>query len=171
MVPEDDLRMLLEINKYGFEFFYNLPVELRHRCSICYNFRLKHLNGNIILVNHQLTPLTISKSGNLLRALCVVNPAHGNQQGMACIRITNIPLVYVYLPQKKKFIPVNSQILSDREKQVLLLSLEGLKTSEIASKLNISASTIKYHKHRIYRKLNVKNMQEAAYYTSVNGLM
>ena len=90
---------------------------------------------------------------------------------MACIRITNIPLVYVYLPQKKKFIPANSQILSDREKQVLLLSLEGLKTSEIASKLNISASTIKYHKHRIYRKLNVKNMQEAAYYTSVNGLM
>jgi DNA-binding CsgD family transcriptional regulator len=171
MVPPEDLQMLLEINKCGFEFFYNLPIELRHSCSICYNFRLKHLNGDVILVNHQLTPLTISKSGNLLRALCVVIPAHYDQAGMASIRVASTPLVYVYLPQKKKFVAGSFQMLSDREKQTLSLGLRGLKATEIASKLNISPSTVKYHKQNIYKKLNVNNMHEASYLATVNQLL
>lgn len=62
-------------------------------------------------------------------------------------------------------------MLSDREKQTLSLGLRGLKATEIASRLNISPSTVKYHKQNIYKKLNVNNMHEASYLATVNQLL
>ena len=40
VVPENDLRRLLEINKVGFDFYYKLPIEKRYMYSIEYDFDL-----------------------------------------------------------------------------------------------------------------------------------
>jgi DNA-binding CsgD family transcriptional regulator len=49
-----------------------------------------------------------------------------------------------------------SVTLSQREREVVLLAVEGLTTEEMARSLQISPSTIKAHLLKIYRKLGIK---------------
>ncbi|HVN24523.1 MAG TPA: helix-turn-helix transcriptional regulator [Syntrophorhabdales bacterium] len=46
--------------------------------------------------------------------------------------------------------------LSQREREVVLLAVDGLTTEEMAQSLEVSPSTIKAHLLNIYRKLGIK---------------
>ena len=54
--------------------------------------------------------------------------------------------------------------LSEREFEALRLSLDGLSNAEIADKLFISTSTVKFHLRNTYGKLGVSNRKEALEY-------
>lgn len=51
----------------------------------------------------------------------------------------------------------HGNILSEREAEALMLLAQGMTRNEIASKMNISISTVKRHTENIYRKLEVNN--------------
>jgi DNA-binding NarL/FixJ family response regulator len=51
--------------------------------------------------------------------------------------------------------------LSEREKEVLSLLVEGLSYKMIAAKLNITYDTVRAHMKKIYKKLHVTSMTEA----------
>ena len=51
--------------------------------------------------------------------------------------------------------------LTKREDEVLLFLAKGMTRDEIASKLFISAETVKMHTKNIYRKLEAKNKIDA----------
>lgn len=53
--------------------------------------------------------------------------------------------------------------LTAKEREILVLLSEGMPTPEILDALRISPSTLKFHNSNIYRKLGVKNRQEAVY--------
>lgn len=55
----------------------------------------------------------------------------------------------------------HSQLLSERELEILLLLSEGMVKKEIASHLNIGYSTVDTHVTHIYEKLNVTNAPSA----------
>ncbi|MBU1371702.1 MAG: response regulator transcription factor [Bacteroidetes bacterium] len=60
--------------------------------------------------------------------------------------------------------------LSNREYKVLELIADGLKDQEIANQLFITIATVKTHKQRIYRKLNINNkLQAAQIYSEFNS--
>ena len=50
--------------------------------------------------------------------------------------------------------------LTNRERQVFNLLVEGRKTEDIAEKLSITKNTVKYFTKRIYKKLEVKSKPE-----------
>ena len=50
--------------------------------------------------------------------------------------------------------------LSQREIQIIRLSAEGLKASEIAERVFLSVHTVNTHRQRIYAKMDVKNVSE-----------
>lgn len=52
--------------------------------------------------------------------------------------------------------------LTPREREILALLKKGSDNKEIAQKLNISVKTTMYHMTNLFRKLEVKNRQEAA---------
>lgn len=64
-----------------------------------------------------------------------------------------------------------SGILSARERQVLCLVRDGLKSAEISEKLNISKHTVSRHRQEVISKLNVRNTTEAIKTASLLGLL
>lgn len=59
-----------------------------------------------------------------------------------------------------EFLDQINGFLSNKEKEVLSLILEGLSTQEISSKLFISINTVKTHITNIYRKLKIKGRKD-----------
>jgi SOS-response transcriptional repressor LexA/DNA-binding CsgD family transcriptional regulator len=64
----------------------------------------------------------------------------------------------------------NVELLTPREMQVLRLLVEGQPTSEIASELVVSVTTVRAHLAHIFRKLGVSNRREAVARSSELGL-
>lgn len=64
------------------------------------------------------------------------------------------PVVGQYVKRQDK--PKTSyDLLSDREREVLVLLAEGVSLKEIAGQLNLSVKTVDAHKYNLMRKLNV----------------
>jgi NarL family two-component system response regulator LiaR len=57
--------------------------------------------------------------------------------------------------------PALGQDLTPREREVLALMVEGLRNAEIAERLTVSPSTVKFHVSRILSKLGVSSRTEA----------
>ena len=52
--------------------------------------------------------------------------------------------------------------LTNRERDILILTIKGLTNTQIASNLAISIHTVKAHLENIYKKLQVHNKTQAA---------
>ena len=167
VVPPADLNMLLEINEKGFEFYYNLPAERRPNGYIAYDFRITHKNGSIILVNHKLTPVILNEEGNLWISLCLVTLSTASKPGNMYIIMQDEGVKYNYSFKTKKFQPAKSNPLSQTEKLVIQHLSLGNSTQEIAELLSITENTVKFHKKNIFRKLDVKNSNEAVYLATI----
>lgn len=64
------------------------------------------------------------------------------------------PVVGQYVKREGK--PKTSyELLSDREREILVLLAEGIPAKEIAGQLNLSAKTVDAHKYNLMRKLDV----------------
>ncbi|MBP7998842.1 MAG: response regulator transcription factor [Chloroflexi bacterium] len=61
--------------------------------------------------------------------------------------------------------------LTDRELEVLVLMAEGLTVAQIAQKLFISQSTVKFHTTNILSKLGVQTRSEALIFAAKNNLV
>lgn len=61
--------------------------------------------------------------------------------------------------------------LTDREKTVLQLVINGSSNKEIGAKLEIAESTVKRHLHNILEKLHLENRVQAAAYAVRKGLI
>ena len=66
---------------------------------------------------------------------------------------------------------VDSSVLSDREKDVLICLAKGQKNNEIAENLNISASTVITHRKNIVRKTGIKSVSALTVYAILNNLL
>jgi two-component system, NarL family, nitrate/nitrite response regulator NarL len=55
-----------------------------------------------------------------------------------------------------------TQLLTMRERQVVLLIADGLSNKEVARRLQLSEGTVKIHLHNIYQKLQVNNRTSLA---------
>jgi DNA-binding NarL/FixJ family response regulator len=73
---------------------------------------------------------------------------------------------------QKKTAPHGSEnVLTDREKEVLVLLAKGLSNKDIAEQLFISDKTVKIHVSKILKKLDVKSRSQAVIYAVQNQLV
>ncbi len=78
-------------------------------------------------------------------------------------------LSYYFSDTSKIYNLEDSDILTNREIEVLILMSQGLYNKEIAYKLGISEKTVKNHASNIFRKINVSDRTQAAIYAIKNN--
>jgi two-component system response regulator NreC len=61
--------------------------------------------------------------------------------------------------------------LTDREREVLQLIVEGFPNREIAKRLYISMTTVRVHRNNLIRKLNIDNVPELTMYAVRKGII
>lgn len=77
--------------------------------------------------------------------------------------LIKIPLVVATRSVLARMNPSGTQVLpylTKREKEVFALALQGKVAKDMASELNLSIRTIKFHLSVIYKKMGVPNMRE-----------
>jgi len=169
-VPEDDLNMLLEINRAGFLFFNQTPVEDRLKLTISYDFHLRSPHG-LQLINHKLAPIMLAKNGNIWLAACVVSPSFHREAGHIEARMEGQAGYWTYSIKNRIWEQKEDITFDEREQEVLLHTVQGLTMKEIGDKLCIAESTIKFHKQNLFRKLGAHNISEALLATSIYKLI
>jgi DNA-binding NarL/FixJ family response regulator len=65
----------------------------------------------------------------------------------------------------------SSSILTDREREVLILVAQGLANKQIARRLGISEKTVKAHLTNVFQRIGVADRTQAALWAERNGLL
>lgn len=168
-VPPEEQEMLLMLNKAGFDFFNKVPIEERLNYTISYDFHL--LNGKKkTLINHKLTSILLTKEGRTWLAACVVSLSSHSEPGHVEIRKANQTSYWKYSLESHHWDEDPGIILSDKEKDILSLSAQGYTMNEIAEQLFLAIDTVKFHKRKLFEKLEVKNIMEALSFASNHKL-
>lgn len=169
-VPEDEQPMLLTLNKAGFAFYNDIPVHERKDWYISYDFHILN-EGKKILINHKLTPLALTSDGRIWLALCVVSAATHTDAGHIEMHRVGSSEYFEYSTVSRRWIKKQMPTLTDGEKTVLTLSIQGYTMSEIADKIYLSTDTIKKYRKHIFEKLEVRNISEAIVAATNNKLL
>ena len=166
----DFVPMLLTLNKAGFTFYNDIPVHERKDWYISYDFHILN-SGRKILINHKLTPLALTSDGRIWLALCVVSAATHTDAGHIEMHCVGTSEYFEYNISSRRWNKREMPTLSDGEKSVLTLSIQGYTMSEIADKICLSPDTIKKYRKRIFEKLDVRNISEAIVAATNNKLL
>ena len=169
-VPEDERQLLIDINKAGFSFYSHIPVEEKHEWCIQYDFHVVH-DGHPILVNHKLTSLALTSDGRVWLALCVVSASSHTAPGHIEMHRVGCSDYYEYNVLTHRWKKRQMPSLTDGEKTMLTLSIQGYTMSEIADKMCLSPETIKKYRKQIFEKLGVRNISEAIVSSANNKLL
>lgn len=171
VVSEDDQKRVALFNWQVFNIFHSYPVDVRQKMSFSFDYGLIQPDKRSILINHKMTPICLSDSGQLWLALCVVTLSTKTTPGAITIMLDGEPLDFHFSSETYEMIKKEVVSLSRREKEILQLSAQGNSNEQIGKKLFIDINTVKFHKKNIFSKLDVKNITEALTFAQNNGLI
>lgn len=169
-VPEEEQALLLTINNAGFALYNSIPKEERWEWFISYDFHIIN-KGKKILINHKLTPLTLTSDGRIWLALCVVSASTHTTPGHIEMHRADSPDFFEYNMVTQRWDKRGMPRLTEGEKSVITLSIQGFTMSEIADKMCLSPDTIKKYRKQIFEKLDVRNISEAIVSATNNKLL
>jgi len=170
-VPSEDLELLLKINTVGFDFYEKLPEEDKKKYTISYDFHLKTNENKLILIHQKLTPIFLTEKGKIWKAICVVSLSSQQQSGNLRLHKNGYNETHQYDWVSNCWKTVEMIILSEREKEILQYSIRAYAINEIAERLFISPDTVKFHRTKIFEKLDVANISEAISFATNNKLI
>lgn len=160
-VPEEEIPLLFEMNKMLLRQYYAIAAEERLHHTISYNFHLNN-DRSSFLVNRRFTPLALAKDGQIWLALCVMSlPSYKEVGCLEMYRNQSSDYFYRYSWELRHWVQCASEVLTDHERNILILSAQGLTMKEIAEALFLGENTIKSYKKSLFKKLGVSNIVEA----------
>lgn len=169
-VKKKDLDLLLKINQVGFDFYERIPVPERKMYTISYDFHLLNKN-KAILINHKLTPIFLTETGKIWKAMCIVSLSTHTDSGNITVFKQGANQLWNYNIKQDTWISEEKVKLTERELDVLRYYAQGYTITEIAEKIFVSPDTIKFHRRKLFEKMQVNNISEALSYVTNNKLL
>lgn len=162
IIHPDDQLYFLTFENYAIDFFSTLPVEKLMKYKVRYDYRAKTKSGNYANILHQSIAIEHDDRGFVTRILCVeTDISYLKKESKPLLSIIGMDGEPSYIDiDVENFGMESNDVLTRREKQVLLLLIEGKLSKEIASFLNISKQTVDNHRKNMLRKNNVANTSE-----------
>ena len=150
---EQDKKYLAELRFY--HYLRHVPKCKKSEYILCSKLRFRSPDGEIHDVLHRMHYIFDDRMETVRYAICTYGPLcfdfPGNSMAINSVTGTTEEIT----------VSDSSTILSTRQKQVLTLIDTGMRSAEIASRLNISIHTVSRHRQEILAKLQVKNTHEA----------
>ncbi len=135
--------------------------------------RVPHVRG--IVLSAHTEPVWIDRALEAGAAAYVIKSAHPDDLASAIRQAFEHS---VYFAGARPLAASTTTPLSDelaelthREREVLRLVAEGHSNAKLAKMLWVTEQTVKFHLSNVYRKLNVANRTEAAWWAQRNGLL
>jgi DNA-binding CsgD family transcriptional regulator len=155
LIHDDDLSSVLDITRRAAEMLIRLSEPERTACCFKMYYRIRKMDGTVTWVlqmNKYINSHNSNSPIDLGYIICL--PENQTTPRLAGFLTTSKRCTEISIQK-----PTSTQlsVLSRRELEVLRWVALGIKSSEIALKLNISVDTIKLHRRSILRKLNVSN--------------
>ena len=138
-----------------FRFIKKQPPAKRTDYYLTSKLRMKNGPNSYLPVLHRMFYIPGRSNGSLWLALCLYSPLWTDLPAQ-CLFINSVNGQTEVWEQAH-----HTEILSQREKQVLSLIDKGLTSKEIAKTFTISIHTVNRHRQEILGKLQVKNSIEA----------
>lgn len=170
-IPNEELKLLFKINEAAKSFYTKIPVEDIINYTICYDFHIINEKHKKILVSQKLTPISIDKNGKVYRAMCLVALSPNKSAGNITISKQGEENLWKFNLSSNSWEKEEKVKLSEREIQILEFSARGLTINEISEKIFLSADTVKFHRKKIFDKINVQSIAKALSYAKINKLI
>ena len=145
---------------------FRSPINERSKFILQFDY---HLDNKLICVN--MTPIFISKDGKPWIVLCSTKISTNSSAGNATIYKTQSNNIWNYSTISNRWNKSESLTLSEIEKDVLRLSIQGKNEVEISQCIFRSIDGLRSLKRRLYRKLEVNNITEAVSFVISHGLI
>lgn len=110
-------------------------------------------------IGYLLKDVTVDELANAIRAAYAGKPTLAPEAAQVLIDASRLPAKKIGFD------------LTEREREVLALMVQGMNNNEIAERLVISRSTAKFHVSSVLSKLNAKGRTEAVSIALQNGLV
>ncbi len=170
--PEDQ-PVLLNYEKEIVHFFQKLPADKITKYKFSYDYRIQNSENNYVRLLQQVITIQFDNPKKVLLTLGVhTDISHikkDNTTSLSFIGLEGEPsyidvdITEVYKAQKS--------LLTQREKEVVYLLINGDQTATIAQKLFISTHTVNSHRKNILRKTDSKSTTELATKVIKEGLL
>jgi DNA-binding CsgD family transcriptional regulator len=167
----DDRSWFLSFGKDMIAFFAQLPIEKILKYKVRYDIRFKKKNGDYARILYQGILLEHDEEGRFLRSLSVhTDITYLKQEGRPVLSfigmdgepsVVDVSSQNIYLESKDE--------LTNREKQVLALLIQGKLSKEISIILNISKQTVDTHRKNMLHKKNLSTTGELIGKAILNG--
>ena len=113
----------------------------------------------------------MTSEGKIWKALCVVSLSSHDVSGNVLLSKTGEDSFWELDVARGVWNKIEKSTLTERELQTVRLHAQGLTISQIADKMCIAIDTVKFHRRKLFDKLNVRNMGEALAYVKNNKLL
>ena len=163
-IQEKDLKLLAEVNASAFKYLYSLPIEERKKYLFSYDINIIYEKNKNIRFHYNSTPISLTEDGKILYIICLISPTAGNTRQNFRIKKQHAHYYLEYNFQKHKWEEQQCVLLTQTERQVLLLSTSGFTMHAIANIIYRSLDSIRTYKRAIFSKLKVKRITEAIAY-------
>jgi DNA-binding CsgD family transcriptional regulator len=141
-----------------------------------YTFRIKNPNGGWKTILHQSIALQMTEDDRIHYVLCVHSDitflSPNADDVISFLGINGEPsyTVSVKAPQAINQ-PANNSLISQREKEIIVLLAEGFSSKQIAGQLYISQHTVDTHRRNLLKKTGAQNTLELVALCLKKGLI
>ena len=159
IIHPDDQPEFLNIENAITDFMQELPEDQVPHYKARYDYRIRKKSGEYIRILQQIVTVQYDREKGIARTFGVhTDISHIKMEGQPVLSFIGLDGAPSYINVKPKQLYTNQNLyLSNREKQILMLLVEGHNTASISEKLFISELTVKTHRKNILRKTNSTN--------------
>jgi DNA-binding CsgD family transcriptional regulator len=161
-IHAEDQPWFLNFENKVVEFFSKLTLEQIPNYKVSYDYRIRKKDGEFVRILQQVITISYDEDGRLLRTLGVhTDISHIKQYGkpsLSFIGINGEPSYYNV--DVKDVFKASTVQITQREREVLCLVVNGKSSGDIATLLHISKQTVDTHRKNLLNKTETANTAE-----------